>query len=80
MAHTPTSADVERALQRYRDVTGDLHARVDRSGKTGSFYRLEGIYRGEWYGAAAASAVINGYCDGYRDGQADMAEEAVNLG
>ena len=73
MAHNTTNADVQRAFDRYRTMTDDDTATLERIPQTQpAIYRLEGDgLRGEWVGAATTLYVIEAYCQGYRDGYED---------
>jgi hypothetical protein len=73
MAHKPNSADVRRAFERYQRVSGDVDARLERTAQEPgpTIWRLEGDWRGEWYGSGSAFPAIEAYCDGYRDGHDD---------
>jgi hypothetical protein len=75
VSHKTTEADAMRAVQRYRQITGDTDATLTRIGEKQPWYRLEGCrYRGEWFGADETCKVINAFCDGFlerRDGDPD---------
>lgn len=83
MAHRYTQADVERALERYRDLTGDKAAQLKRDGQGSiAIYVVDhskGL-RGFWsYGAYSAANAIEKYCDGWEDrGRVEDAESSRN--
>ena len=81
MAHRYTMRDVERALQRYRDLTGDHSAKLEL-GKSQTriaavppttIYRVTestGLRGFEAYGAFSAYNALALYCNGFEDGRA----------
>ena len=80
MAHRYTPEDVERALTRYRDLTGDTAAELTRERVPNSFNpnvfvfrvvkskRLRGF---ELHGAFSAFTALEMYCNGFEDGLAE---------
>lgn len=77
MSHRYTDRDVERALDRYRTLTGDSTARLERSHSGPSEARITAIYRVtdskpelrgfEAYGAYSAWNALEMYCNGIED-------------
>jgi hypothetical protein len=71
--HAPDRHDVQRAFERYKRVSGDVDARLERTAQEPgpTIWRLEGDWRGEWYGSGSALQAIEAYNDGFRDGMED---------
>lgn len=86
MAHRYIQADVERALVRYHEVTGDRDAALESERVADSavvVYRVRNSknLRGFLaYGAYSAYYGIEMYCNGYEDGQTDRAAPAPRKG
>jgi hypothetical protein len=70
--HRYLQLDVERALDRYRLLTGDTAAKLERVGAGNiAVYRVRESkhLRGfSAYGAYSAASGIEQYCNGYEDG------------
>lgn len=73
MTHNYKPGDVENALQRYRDLTGDHAARLESTpGKSAVRYRVTGskYLRGfQVYGAFGAVLGIEQFCNGFEAGR-----------
>lgn len=86
MAHRYTPADVERAMVRYRALTGDHDAEIVSERAPDSsvvIYRVQNSrhLRGFLaYGAYSAHNGIEAYCNGFEDGRAAKEAPAAREG
>lgn len=83
MAHRYTPADVERAMERYRALTGDHDAAITSEREVGSSLVIYRVTRSKnlrgflAYGAYSAYNGIEMYCNGFEDGKALSAPPAM---